>query len=54
MRVGTAFWENYKHYKCKNEYFKGENNKKVKKVRNGHSKNTHKNKKCLRLSFGYC
>ena len=23
MRVGTAFWEKYKHYKSKSKYFSG-------------------------------
>ena len=54
MRVGTAFGEKYKHYKCKNEYFKRKNNKKVKNVRNVQAKNTHKNKKFSRLNFGNC
>ena len=44
MRVGTAFWEKYKHYKGKSKYFRGENNKKVKKLRKFEANNTHKNK----------
>ena len=52
MRVGTAFWEKFNHYKGKCKYFKGENNKKVKKVRKFQAKNTHKNKKYSRLNFG--
>ena len=54
MRVGTAFWEKYMHYKGKSKYCKGKNNKKVKKVRKFQAKNTHKNKKYLRLNFGNC
>ena len=54
MRVGTAFWEKYKHYKGKTKYFKGENNKKVKKVRKFQAKKNHKYKKFLRLDFGNC
>ena len=33
MREGTAFREKYKHYKGKSKYFKGENDKKVKKIK---------------------
>ena len=29
MRVGTAFWEKYKHYRGKSKYFRGETTKKV-------------------------
>ena len=52
MRVGTAFWEKYKHYKGKSKYFRGENNKKVKKVRKFEAKIAQKNKKYLSLNFG--
>ena len=54
MRVGTAFWEKFNHYKGKCKYFKGENNKKVKKVRKFEAKSTHKNKKYSRPNFGNC
>ena len=46
MRVGTAFWEKYKHYKGTSKYFK--------KVRKFQAKNTYKNKKYSRLNFGNC
>ena len=54
MRVGTAFWEKFNHYKGKCKYIKGKNNKKVKKVRKSEAKNTHKNKKYSSLNFGNC